>query len=71
MFTSGTLGCLLLGVASLVFLFGSEWVVFFCYSLICCVYLCDLLCKRISSPPCVGSAVWALLIKRAKNLFQG
>lgn len=29
MFPSGTLGCLLLGVASLVFLFGAEWVVFF------------------------------------------
>jgi hypothetical protein len=29
----------------------------------------DLLCKRFSSPPCIGLAVVALFIKRGKSLF--
>jgi hypothetical protein len=34
-------------------------------------FIFDLLCKRFSSPSCIGSAVVALFIKRDKNLFQG
>jgi hypothetical protein len=38
-------------------------VLFFCF-------IFDLLCKRFSSPPCIGSAVAALFIKRGESLFQ-
>jgi hypothetical protein len=31
----------------------------------------ELLCKRFSSPPYIGSAVVALFIKRRKSLFRG
>jgi hypothetical protein len=34
-------------------------------------FIFDLLCKRFSSPPCIGSAVMALFIKRGERLFRG
>jgi hypothetical protein len=33
-------------------------------------FIFDLLCKRFSSPPCIGSAVVALFIKRGESLFR-
>jgi hypothetical protein len=41
-------------------------LVFFVFLLL----IFDLLCKRFSSPPCIGSAVVALFIKRGESLFQ-
>jgi hypothetical protein len=32
-------------------------------------FILDLLCKRFSSPPCIGSAVVALFIKRGKKAY--
>jgi hypothetical protein len=46
-------------MSSLVLVF----LVLFCLSF-------DLLCKRFSSPPCIGSAVAALFIKRGECLFR-
>jgi hypothetical protein len=31
----------------------------------------DMLCKRFSSPPCIGLAVVVLFIKRGEILFRG
>jgi hypothetical protein len=42
-------------------------LVFLCFIF----FLFDLLCKRFSSPPYIGSAVVALFIKRGENLFRG
>jgi hypothetical protein len=44
-----------------------RWQVlgFLCFFLL----IFDLLCKRFSSPPCIGSAVVALFIKRDESLF--
>jgi hypothetical protein len=35
------------------------------------LFIFDLLCKRIASSPCIGSAVVALFIKRGESLFRG
>jgi hypothetical protein len=43
---------------------GKSW-----FSLFFFPYL-DLLCKRVSSSPCFGSAVVALFIKLDESLFQ-
>jgi hypothetical protein len=40
------------------------------YVLFIFIFFFDLLCKRFSSPPCIGSAVAALFIKLDESLFQ-
>jgi hypothetical protein len=40
-------------------------LVFLCFIF----FIFDLLCKRFSSSPCIGSAILALFIKRGEILF--
>jgi hypothetical protein len=45
--------------------FGGKFLVFPCFIF----FIFDLLCKRFSSSPCIGSAVVALFLKRGESLF--
>jgi hypothetical protein len=53
-------------ILGLVSLFSVASFGFPCFLLL----IFDLLCKRFSSPPCIGSAVVALFIKRGESLFR-